>query len=375
MTLTLYVRDPDLNRIGMIDEFSKITATPKFNDVGTWELELDQRIPLASALMQPRYGIELVHDGVQIMSGPVDKRRIERSMAGRKVTLTGWSDNVWLNRRIAHMEPATAAPPYATDAHDSRSGAASQVIREYVDANLGPAALPPRRVPGLTIRSDPAMGSNISGEARLQNLLEFIRGLAVSGGGLGFGIYQAGNHLEFQMWQPADLSATVKFSEALGNLGGFTYEDKAPVANYIFCGGGEELTDRVFVEGSDAESVAEWGRFEEFRDRRDTTDTTEMQQTITEELADKGPQTSLSISPFDTDTQRFGVNYYLGDTVTVLVEGEPIVNAVQSVTLTYDPDGPLSIKSEIGTPNRASILGIFRAVRDLGTRIRNLERR
>lgn len=375
MTVTVYVRDPDNNRVGMIDDFQSVKAAPLFNDVGTWELKLNPSVPLASVLMQPRFGIELVHDSVQVISGPLDNRTFERNAQGRTVTLSGYDDNVWLRSRIAHMQPNTAAPPYAIDAHDTRTGVASQVIREYVDANLGPSALSVRRVPGLTIRSDPAMGTNISGEARLQELLEFIRGLAISGGGLGFKIAQFNAGLQFQMWQPQDLSQTVKFSEALGNLGDYTFTDKAPVANYVFCGGGEELTDRVFVEGSDGDSVATWGRREEFRDRRDTTDTAEMQQTITEELTDQGPQTSLTINPFDTPNQRYGIDYQLGDIVTVIVEGEAIVNPVTGVELTYDPDGPLKTTSTIGTPNRASLWGLWRRVVAQGARIRDLERR
>lgn len=372
----IYVRDPDLNRIALLDDYKRITAAPKFNDVGTWELVLDHRQPEAALLMQPNHGLEVVLEpGITLTSGPTKKRRIERAGNATTATISGVSDDIWLSRRIAHMQPATAAPPYSAAEHDVRTGTCSTVLRAYVNANAGPGALAQRAVPNLVLATDPVAGTPVTGRARLQVLLELLQGLALSGGGLGFRLIQIGNQLRFETYQPYDRSQSVKFSDELGNLGDYSFESEIPEATYVYCGGGGEGTARTFVEGSDAAALSEWGRFEMFRDRRDTTTPDEMTQSITEELAEKAGKVALSITPFDTPQQSYGKQYWLGDKVTVMVGGEPIVEQIRAVTLSYDTSGPLTVKSEIGTPGPQGVLGIFRRITDLRNRVTNIERR
>jgi hypothetical protein len=373
---TIYVRDPALNRIGQLDDFARLHVDPKFNDVGSWELELDRRVPLAAELARPGYGLQVIYNGNTLTSGPTVARRLERQNGTSKLAIRGVDDNVWLARRFAHMQPASLAPPYSTNEHDVRTGRCSTVLRQYADVNAGPGAIVPRRVPGLVIGTDPLVGTNpVTGRARLQVLIEFMRELAAGGGGLGFRVVQVGLTLEFQVYLPVDRSQSVKFSEALQNIGDYTFESSAPEANWIICAGGGEGTARTFVEGGDGLSQADWGRIELMRDRRDTTVTAEMQQTITEELAEKAAPVSLTISPFDTTQQRYGEHYGLGDRVTVIVEGEPIVESIRQVSLTYDASGPLNMRSTVGTPGRGDIFRVFKALRDLRYRVTDIERR
>ena len=72
-------------------------------------------------------------------SAPVPRCPLERQTGadGDLVTFTGVDDLVYLRHRLAHPEPATAAPPYNTQAFDTRTGSASVVIAEFVDANAG----------------------------------------------------------------------------------------------------------------------------------------------------------------------------------------------------------------------------------------------
>lgn len=375
MTVTVYVRDPDLNRVGQLDDFKQVTAEPKYNDVGTWTLTLDRNIPAVADLVRPGFGMQLVVDGVQVISGPVRSRKVERQQGERSVTIGGFSDDVWLNRRIAQMQPGTAAPPYSAQEFDVRTGVCSTVLRQYANVNLGPGAIAPRQLPGLVISSDPLVGSSVDGRARLQPLIELLRELALSGGDLGFRVVQVGTGLEFQTYLPRDLSQSVKFSEQLGNLGDYSFEASAPEATYVYVGGDGEGTARTFSEGADGDAQSEWGRIETFRDRRDTTDTDEMQQSITEELAEKAGPVSLTIAPFDTPQQRYGIDYGLGDRVTVTIEGEPIVEQIRGVSLSYDANGPLTVTSQIGTPGQQDVFRLFKAIRDLRYRVTNMERR
>lgn len=51
--LTLYLRNPSLQREGQIDDFDSCTLNPRWNDVGKWVLQMDRRAPLAAQLMIP----------------------------------------------------------------------------------------------------------------------------------------------------------------------------------------------------------------------------------------------------------------------------------------------------------------------------------
>ncbi|GGM64043.1 hypothetical protein GCM10012275_38210 [Longimycelium tulufanense] len=375
----IYVRDADRNRVALVEDYQTLTLIRRFNAVGTWELDIDQRTAPASQLATAGYGIEVVRDDgstlTTVLSGPVDHRARVRDLRRNRLRLTGVDDMVWLARRLAHPEPATSSPPYNTNAYDVRTGTASTILRQYVDVNAGPGALTPRQVDGLTLAADPAVGSSVTGRARWQNLLELLQKLALAGGDLGFQVVQSGTDLEFSVYQPEDKTGTVHFSEDLGNLVGFSYEVRGPKASYIYVGGGGEGTARTIREGQDSTDVATWGRNETFVDRRDTTDTGELDQEITETLDTSGVETRLELEPIDLDGQTYLTHYDLGDKVTVVVDGVTITDIVRAVRIELTPEGPQKVMPDITTPDPTDVLGLFRRLAAAEGRISNLERR
>lgn len=373
---TVYARNRDREREGMIEDFQELSLVSRFNAVGSWSLQLDRRIQAAVWMTTPGFGIEVVRDsdGQTVLAGPLVTRHHERNENTNTVTISGADDNIWLTRRQAHPEPATAAPQYTTNEHDVRTGVASTVLRQYVAVNLGSSALGPRRVPGLVLAVDPVLGSTVTGRARWQNLLELLQGLAISGGGLGFRVRQVGTDLEFQVYQPTDKTSSVIFSEDLGNLAGFDYESTAPEADYIYVGGSGEGTARVVKEGQYSPDIATWGRIEKFADRRDTADDAELGQEITEQLDEHGERASLSVTAIDTQSMAYGTHYDLGDDVTILADGE-IHERIREVRIDLTPDGPQKVRPVIGTPGRQDIFRLFRVFRGHEKRLTNLERR
>lgn len=376
MDLTLYLRDPLRQRVGQIDDFETLTLNPKWNDVGKWVVKMDRRAPLAAYLMTPGYGIEAVRPDGTVMSGMLLNRSAVRTKDDNTIEVHGVDDLIWLKYSLAHPEPGSSVPPYSTNEYDVRTAQASSVLIDYVSVNRGPTALVPRRVPGLTMAANPAIGTTVTGRARWQVLLTFLQELAVSGGDIGFEITQSGTNLVFSVYQGTDRTASVKFSEENGTLAAFDYSADAPEATYVYCGGGGEGTARTVQEGQDSDAVATWGRFEMFRDRRDTTDVTELTQTILEELAQTGEKVGLSITPIDVAGQTYGTHYGLGDRVTVVIDDVVIQEVIREVTLSYTPDGPQIIKPVIGTVARPTITSLFASVaRAALDKVRNLERR
>lgn len=372
---TIYLRAPDLSRVGVIEDFQGCDVVARFADVGTWALDLDARAPLAQQLTQPGYGVELVRDGTVVLSGDMRYRKRSRDGAKSRIMVSGYDDNVWLARRWAHPQPATTAPPYNAQAYDVRTGQASTIMGEYVDVNAGPGAIVVRRVVGLALAADPTIGTTVTGRARWQPLLQLLQELAVAGGGLGFHLRRSGATREFSVYQPADLTGSVRFSTELGNLASYEYESEAPTANYVAVGGGGEGTARTIREGQDPQSVVDWGRIEDFKDRRDTTVDAELDQEITKSLGETAGTYGLTITPIETDHLRYLVDYDLGDQVTAVLDGEPIRDVIREVRIKLSPDGPQQYRPAIGTPGRAEVLRIFRRLRATDTRLTNLERR
>lgn len=371
MTTRVYVRNPALERIGELDEWRSLELVLRDRDVSTWVLEAPRTHALAEALAQPGYGIEVVREGLTLLSGPRWESERRWSREEDTLTLAGVDDTAVLTWRLAHPSPADGNP--ATSAYDVRTGAAEPVLKAYVEANAGPSALPARRVAGLTVEVDQGRGSTITGRARFQRLLELCQSLAVVGG-VSFRVVQEGASLVFRVWVPADLTASAIFSAELGNLRGFTYGEKGPDATYAFVAGQGEGIARTFVQVAGDTSV--YGRIEAFRDRRDTNDPAELSQAGREALTAGAASATLAVQPIDTPGLAFGRDYNLGDKVTVSVDGVPIRDVVSEVRLKLRGDGGEEITPAVGPAPRADALArIFETLRTMGRRVGNLERR
>lgn len=370
---TLYVRNSDRTRVAEVDDFQQFEMRLRFNRVGSWVLDVNADLDVAAEFTFGR-GIVAVRDGTTVMSGPITRLERKRDGDVNRLIVSGADDNVWLARGLAY--PEAPALTTATDAYDVRTGVASTVMREYVDSNVGPSADSSRKVAGLTLASDPTVGTSVTGRGRFHQLDELLRKLAVDGGDLGFNVLQSGTDLEFDVYEPQDRSSSAIFSLELGNLRGFTYSQDAPEANFLVVGGGGEGVLRTFVTGGDSGSISTHGRVEQFVDQRNSTDVTELRQERDGQLVEKASRSALSIDPVDTDALAYLTGYSLGDKVTVVVDGVPIVDVIREVHIVLDSDGE-TLEPVVGTPGEsdprsARLFEMFASVR---RRVGNLERR
>lgn len=380
MTWTVYARNASLQRVGQVDDFATLEMVSRFTDIGTWVLEMDGRSPLATELSTPGYGIEVVRheDGVysHVFSGPMRLRQRVLTANRSRLILGGYDDNVWLKRRWAHPQPATASPPYNSQAYDVRTGVCSTILRQYVNVNASAGALIPRQVAGLVLGSDPLAGGTVTGRARWQILIDLLRELALAEG-LGFRVAPNGvsGEVEFQVYSPADKTATVTFSRELGTLSEASYESAASEANYVAVGGSGEGTARTIFEKPNSDEVTTWTRIESFVDRRDTADATELEQKADEVLAEGAGKTNLSLVPVDLPGQQYLTHYSLGDKVTAVIDGELIRDLIREVRINLTPEGPTQTRPTIGTPGAADVNRMFQRLAATEKNIRDLERR
>lgn len=338
-TFRVYTRGPDGQRSGEANELTTFTLTDRHNGVGGWELRVPYSHPARALLWQAGAGIELERtttaaDGTRtstvVASGPVRTAARDYSAQGDAAIFYGATDLVWLARRLAHPQPATTVPPYSVSAYDVRTGAAETVVKQYVDANVGPGALPERRVPGLTVVATAGRGGTHTAQGRWQPVLDLCVGIARRGG---FGLRCTG--LDFDIYVPVNRATDgVEFSLERGNLAAFRYQLASPDATFVYAGGSGTGTSRTIVEGQDSAAALGWGRAERFIDRRDTSTTTDIAGSITEELTTAAATSSLVATPIDTPTCTYGVHYELGDDVGVrLDDGTLVVETITELTV------------------------------------------
>lgn len=326
------VRDSSLNIIGEIDDYQALTLNLIYNAVSRWVLTARLGTDAVDALRAPAAGIivQRLHpgfadDGAVVLSGVWDSLVEVYDDQGLHLEIAGPDDMYVVDDELAY--PSTDGN-FANNAYDVIGpSAAETVLYHYVSANIGPTAIASRKTPGsrpaLTLGTDLGRGSSITGRARFGQLLDTLQAYALaSSPELGFRVIQVGAALQFQVYQPADRSANVRFGPDLGNVQAYQRTATAPTLNHVIVGGGGAGTARSFLENEDASSITTWKRRRvSFRDQRNTTVVAELSQAATEALTGGVALTRLDITPIDTPTQQYLIDYGLGDKVTVITRG------------------------------------------------------
>lgn len=343
--LTVEVRNASLQRIGQLlpADLVGFTAVLKFNAVGTWKVVLPVGHAMAEELKKPGAGIIVSTDQGVIFSGWTAAVITNQSLENPAgiYEISGFDDSSLLVERLAYPTPSTADVTAQTNASDDRTGAAEDVMKAYVDANIGASAPAARRVAGLTIEASLGRGANVTAKARFETLQELLSGLAdVSG--LGFTIEQSGTGLQFQVYQPTDRSSYVRLDLDNGRLTRSDYTFAAPKLTRSIVGGDGTGSSRAFVERTSTDSLAAetaWGRRIEVFNNSNGTGTA-LQQAGDEALATDGKtQVTVNISPSDDQTMLFGIDWNLGDKVSVVVGDTQLSSIVTEVGLLISSDG------------------------------------
>lgn len=350
------------------DTYISFSTVMNYSGVGTWSLVCPVNQPIVELLLSPGSGVQFRKStsNSPVSSGYCTGASIKAGVA----TFAGVDDLIVLADSLASPQPGTAVPPYSTFEFDVRSGVAETVIKAYVNANIGPSAVTARRWPGLTIAPDLARGSAVTGGPRWTQLIDAVKTLATSGG-LGFKCVG----LVFDVVAPA--TRTAKFSVADGTLADVAFTQSVPQATYVYVGGSGAGTSRLIVEGWLGSALAAgWWRRERFVDGGDVSDTTVLVRKGAEALGvvDVDPTKiglTLDVVP---NTLLFGVDYSLGDFVTVVTPwGPEYVRRVEQVAITADQDG-VKVVPSLG-PLGAEIASTASALAEHNRRLATLERR
>ena len=356
--LIIEVRNPSLTRVGQFRPGDLVGATfiLRFNNVGMWEMKLPSGNRLGELLRLPGYGIVMTGpDDSVIFSGPTMSAKLEQTpenLEGDWV-ISGASDDLILQERLAYPTPGTADVKAQVTPFDSRQGYAETVIKQYVNVNIGPSAPAAREVTNLAIEEDEARGELVQANARFEPLQTLIYNLAQTGG-IGYRIKQVQDYLEFQVYEPSDKTALVRMDMDNQKLSRAEYSYSIAKATRAIVGGQGEAEWRRFEEvtNTDSEAAEEaWGRrIEVFKDERSTRVSDALIQSGLELLVDQGKTiVESSVTPSDDINMRFGVDWFLGDQVTVVVNDIEASAVVTEVGISIGSDG-VRIGATVGTP-------------------------
>jgi hypothetical protein len=355
--LVVEVRNAAFERVGQLvpADLVGLTAVLVKNGVGTWSLTLPVGHRMASYLTTPGSGLVIRTDEGTLISGPTTEIITLQESADPQGTyrISGVDDSIILEERLAYPTPSVADVSAQTTAYDVRTESAEDLMKDFVSANIGPSATTERKIDNLTIETSLHRGDTYTISARfdtLQSILESIGDLS----GLGFRVEQNGDNIEFQVYEPADLSANIRMDIDNNQLTKTQYAIAHPKATHVIVGGAGVAEDRLFVERTSTESLAAealWGRrIEMFSDDRGSDVIDDLVQKGDEILAVNGKTlVSTEIIPNDDLSLRFGIDWNLGDKITAVIGEVETVAVINQVGIRVDADG-VRIGATLGKP-------------------------
>lgn len=384
MAIQLLVTDEDLAVQGdPLADWTNLDATLKFNEPGSGSVDLVAH-PYVMAQLQPGNRLMVVRDGDIWMAGPMEIPQDFTWGIGQggapppgKVTVNFADDLARPAGYLTWPAPASAWSAQPDTARQITATNAEVIIRTLVNETCGPGAQAARQIPNFALAALAGVGTTTSVNTRFEGLLTTCRRVAIDGGGLGFRTRQTASQIEFEVYQPADLTATARFSEGLGNLRAVTFKRSAPTVTHALVTGSDQATPRAYVEVSDTAAATAWWRVEQLVNGTADNDTNgELTQDGTEALAGGAEPVELATVTVDTEDLKAGRDYGLGDKVTVVLPtGLEVADLVRSIHLQATPDSGEYVTSLVGTPEATSDPQMVRLIRELGRRLGRLEAR
>lgn len=210
----------------------------------------------------------------------------------------------------------------------------------------------------------------------MQNLLEFARDIANTGGDIVFDVIDgpsaSGPLLELR--SPVDRSEHVRFSPKLGNVATYKYAVNPPTMNAVYVGDDSTEGSRRFVERTITSSIDEWGRIEGFVSSSASA-TIGLQNDGDAALVGAKATVEVQITPIgEVMFSRWLADYEIGDTVLVILDdGSEVRAPIEAVEVIRDGDS-LTVTPSVGGVILDENLNAFAVPRRLAIRVRELER-
>ncbi|MFJ7329025.1 siphovirus ReqiPepy6 Gp37-like family protein [Streptomyces cyaneofuscatus] len=403
------VRDAALNRIGIIDTWISMDLVVRYCQQGTWQMLVAAGTPQAD-LLQKGGGVAIYQDGVElpILTGQIESFQhywtsSQHTSLG-SLYFGGKCDNKVAYNRLAFPDPTKPVTQQwqADDNGRAVSGPAGHLVWNELDKALGAGALASRRSSGVVVGNDVSFGKVVSDNLQWDvigtKLESWIDTTTI---GYRFLYDPNTKKIALRLFTPRDRSKEVRFSKELGNLREFTWSLTAPTVTRVIVACQGVGKGRYLYQQIDSETEAEWGlEIEVFLDRRDlplkadpatglpikadlsvtdeqfATAKKAVADAATEALSTGAKSGNFQIYPVDTQQVRFGRDYFVGDIVTVSIDGVEYTDIVREVAITVDQGGDTeTVNPTIGEQGSGNPLNLYKTVFDMREKLRKLEAR
>ncbi|MEU0159027.1 siphovirus ReqiPepy6 Gp37-like family protein [Streptomyces sp. NPDC006261] len=403
------VRDKDLNRVGVIDTWLQLDIIVRFCAQGSWKLLVRAGTEQAE-LLQRGGGVAIYQDGVEnpIVTGQIEDFQkyftTQQHSSMGSLFVGGSCDNKLAYSRLAFPDPSkSVAQQYSSPIHvRTVNTPSSSAVWDELEKSMGSTAVLNRRIPGVNIGTKPTFGGTVNDTLRYDVIGEKLAGWCEAKK-LGYRFLYDPNtrSIDLDIFAPRDLSKEVRFSTDLGNLREFIWTLSAPKITRVIVACQGEGKARYLYQKIDTEAETEWGmQIEHFIDRRDLPIVTDMatgnpvkasldvttaefesaleavKLSADEALKEGERNGNFQIYPIDTEQVKFGRDYFVGDIVTVAVDGVEYSDMVREVDITVDDGGnAVTVSPKIGEQGSGDPLNLYKTVFEMREKLRKLEAR
>lgn len=312
--MDFYVYDVDLNIIGIIDNYTSVIWTLRYNDVGDFEIYIRSTPDILELCQINRYIVRTSDYTVMIMKSITQSESTEN---GDYITITGVSVENILSQRVVW-------------AYTELIGRVEECIYSLVDTNCISPMLADREIPKLTVAPLKHFTTEIQ-QTKYSgvNVLDAVKQLCDIGG-YGFRIVTKNKKLVFEIY--AGMNHSRNQTENLyiifdgESITESTYtNDYNQYKNVARVGGTGEDMYQVLASYGDASGLS---RFETY-----TEDTSISNAELLQSTGRTALQETTPIKTFDGEISNYytyGVDYALGDIVQI--ENKNGISATARIT-------------------------------------------
>ena len=326
----IYVLTPELDLIGVIDEYVSSIWRPAYADIGDFELYLAASDKAVEFLQRNRYlvrGSDIsVNNGVATYKKVMIIKKIQLVTDvenGDFLTVTGRELKFLLHQRIVWGS-------------SNISDTVEYALRRLIGLNAVEAVEPTRVIPNMQFAEPVGLTDTIHLQIANTPLDEAVIGICKTYG-YGWDIYITDNMLTVEIYQGVDRSYNqserpfVVFSDDFENLHNTSYEmNSEQYANMALIGGEGEESERIYATVNNELSGLD--RYEIYVDGKsisqnlndeDEALTQEEYVLLLEEAGKEGLSSKTMTEGFSGEVLsdvafKYGVDFNLGDIVTVI---------------------------------------------------------
>lgn len=357
--LTMFAVDPGGVTRGLLRPISA-TAILRYNDVSSFEASLATSDRVVG-MLSPGWSVVYNDRGINL-SGCIQSFVYEVNDGRSILRVSGRDDMVRLQDRLVYPDPMAPIDSQSVARYEA-TGRSAKLAKDLVRYNLGLGSTPSRRSPGVYVVEAGPDGNVTRVSERLSTVLAACQKL-LTPDSLRMSMLRDPDGVAFSVQVTRDLSRRVRL-KATGEV-----SMSAPTGNVIVVGGQGVGADRTLLEYPG--DVGDWGhRVEVFKDRRDTDSAEDLEKSGRELLADGAQSHSARVKIEEHPGKIFGVDYYLGDKVSVELASVGIVESITTAKVEWGTEGR-KIELSVG-PEDSDAPTWLGPVKNVVERVRNME--